>query len=138
MAPSRASQPPLALELHKRTRLWRLWVVRQFFPLLLSLVWLLLRALDLQHREEGLRQHTERDVPIPALPRAHLILVEADLVFAHLKTLLDCPACTDDEHHLLQGGSGGSKHQHIGQLGWLDSHGHAAPDDQPVLPAGRR
>src|SRR5690348_1416209 len=44
-----------------------------------------------RHFEEGMRQQTERDVAMPALPGAHLVLIEPYLL-VELEALLDLPA----------------------------------------------
>src|SRR5205085_12237229 len=136
-APSPGGQAPLALELGERVgAVLGVRTVLLFFSLRRSLLGLLVGTLGPQHAEEGLRQHAERDVPIPALPGTHLILVESDLAFPHLEALLYRPACADHLDHRLQGGSLAGKHQHVGQLGRLGTHRDAAPDHQPALPTG--
>jgi hypothetical protein len=39
--------------------------------------------------EPGVSQHGERDMAVPGVPEADLVLVEADLVLAGLEALLD-------------------------------------------------
>jgi hypothetical protein len=92
-------------------------------------------ALGAQHGEKGVREHTECDVTVPSLPRAHFILIEPDLPFGFLDALLDGPPTADGLYHVGQGRARAGKHQHVGQLRGLSSRGEAAPDDQPVLPA---
>jgi hypothetical protein len=44
------------------------------------------------HSHHGESEHDERDVTMPAMPRAGLVVVEAKLVLGSLETVLDCPA----------------------------------------------
>src|SRR6516225_2089975 len=46
--------------------------------------------------EPGEGEHGESDVPVPSVPEADLVVVEADLVLARLEALLDGPANADD------------------------------------------
>ena len=74
-------------------------------------------------------QHGQGDVPAPAVPLAHFILVQPYLAFGLLKAFLDGPAGASYPHQFLQGGSFEAKAHVIGQLPWL---GDAAPGQQPV------
>ena len=92
-------------------------------------------AVGAQHGEKGVREHTERDVTVPSLPRADFILIESYLSFGFLDALFDGPATSDGLHHVGQGRARAGKHQHVGHLRGVSSRGEAAPDNQPVLPA---
>ena len=50
--------------------------------------------LDGSHHGEG--EHDERDMPVPAMPRACFIVIEAELVFCGFEAVLDGPAMTFD------------------------------------------
>src|ERR671910_137260 len=47
---------------------------------------------DPHRRQEGERQHRQGDVPVPAVPAAHLVAVQPDLLLGRLEALLDRPA----------------------------------------------
>lgn len=51
------------------------------------------------HHGEG--EHDERDMPVPTVPGAGLVVIKAEFVLGHFKTILDGPALTLD---LNQGG----------------------------------
>jgi hypothetical protein len=52
----------------------------------------------LEPREEGVREQHERHVPVPALPRTYLILVEPPLSLGLFQALLHRPAGTGNLH----------------------------------------
>ena len=47
---------------------------------------------DPHRRQEGERQHRQGDVPVPAMPAAHLVAVQPDLLLGRFEALLDRPA----------------------------------------------
>ena len=49
---------------------------------------------DRGHHGEG--QHDERDVAMPSMPGAGLVMIKAKLVFCRLETVLDGPAAAFD------------------------------------------
>ena len=53
---------------------------------------LLAGEVDPHRRQEGQRQHRQGDVPVPAMPAAHLVAVQPDLLLGRLEALLDRPA----------------------------------------------
>ena len=57
---------------------------------------LLACVVDPHRRQEGQRQHRQGDVPVPAMPAAHLVAVQPDLLFGRLEALLDRPAPAGD------------------------------------------
>ena len=88
-----------------------------------------------QHGEIGVGQHGQGDVAVPAGPGADLVLVEADLALGGLEAGLDRPARAGDLDEVGECGAVGGMGQVEGELVGL---GEAAPDQQPLLPAGRR
>lgn len=42
--------------------------------------------------QEGVGRHRQRDMPVPAVPAAHFILVQPDFPLGCLETLFDHPA----------------------------------------------
>ena len=86
-----------------------------------------------EHGEIGVGQHGERDVAVPAGPGADLVLIEADLALGGLEAGLDRPARAGDPHEVGERRAVGGVGQVEGELVGL---GEAAPDQQPLLPAG--
>ena len=58
-----------------------------------------------QRGEVGMGQHGEREVAMPAGPRADLVLVEADLALGSLEAGLDRPARAGDLDQVAEGGA---------------------------------
>ena len=90
---------------------------------------------DPHRRQEGERQHRQGDVPVPAMPAAHLVAVQPDLLLGRLEALLDRPAPTGDPGQRLQAGGGRAEHDvicHRVRLGELAAH------QQPVGACCRR
>ena len=86
------------------------------------------------HGQIGVGQHREGDVAVPAGPGTDLVLVEADLALGGLETGLDRPARAGDPHQIGQCRAMGG----VGEVeGELVRRGHAAPEQQALLPAGR-
>ena len=56
--------------------------------------------------QHGEGQHHQRDVPVPAMPGAALVVIEAELVFRRLERVLDRPALAFDGGQGLDRGSG--------------------------------
>ena len=48
------------------------------------------------HGHHGKGEHHHRDVAMPAMPGSALVVIEAELVFGGLKTVLDRPAMAFD------------------------------------------
>lgn len=137
--PSRASQPPQTFEGTQALR-GEVWLGES--PSFFSFVFLVLRglrhvrlALHSQNHEKGMGKHRERDVTVPPVPGAHLILIQAYLSFALFKTLLHGPTRSNSSDHLRQRRRAGGKDQHIGQISWLFSRDHTPPNDQRSLPS---
>src|SRR3954447_256135 len=70
-----------------------------------------------QHREG---QHDERDVPVPAVPGAGLVVVEAKFVFSRLEAVLNGPAPALDRHQGFHSGPGGAPGGEKGQVAISD------------------
>ena len=51
---------------------------------------------DDSHHGEG--EHDERDMAVPAMPGARLVMIEAEFILGSLKTILDSPAMTFHRH----------------------------------------
>src|SRR5690606_29841243 len=64
-------------------------------------------------------RHGERDVPVPGVVAADLVLVEADFGLGGLEALLDGPAGAGDADEVLVGAAGWTGAQVVGQLGIL-------------------
>jgi len=94
---------------------------------------LLAGEVDPHRRQEGQRQHRQGDVPVPAMPAAHLVAVQPDLLLGRFEALLDRPAPAGDPGQRLQAGGGWAEHdvvRHLVGLGELAAH------QQPVVPWG--
>src|SRR5260370_11808141 len=59
---------------------------------------------ELDAGQPGMSHHRERDVPIPAVPEAHFVLIEAGLPFGLLDALLDRVTGGGHAHHRLARG----------------------------------
>ena len=55
------------------------------------------------HRHHGKGEHHHRHVAMPAMPGSALVVIEAELVFGGLKTVLDRPAMTFDRDQRFDG-----------------------------------
>jgi len=88
-----------------------------------------------QHGEVGVRQQGEGDVPVPAGPGAHLVLVEADLALGVFEAVLDDPAGAGHLHQFGERGRLGRVCQIVGEI---LGPGRAAPDQQALTPAWTR
>src|SRR5262245_26506259 len=62
------------------------------------------------HGQKRARPHRERDMPIPSTPRAHFVVVEANLTFACLDAFFHRPSFASHLHVRLQGRVGWRKH----------------------------
>src|SRR3954449_863291 len=86
------------------------------------------RVLD--HRQQGEGQHHQRDVAVPAVPAAGLVVVEPELGLGGLERVLDRPAPTLDADQHLERGAGRAPGGEVGQAGIAE----AAPDEQATRP----
>src|SRR5499427_3426274 len=55
------------------------------------------------HRRHGAGEHHHRDVAVPAMPGSALIVIEPELGFGGLKTVLDRPAMAFDRDQCFDG-----------------------------------
>src|SRR5438552_10546324 len=55
------------------------------------------------HRHHGEGEHHHRDVAMPAMPGSALVVIEPELVFGGLKTVLDRPAMAFDRDQRFDG-----------------------------------
>src|SRR6202008_1295183 len=56
---------------------------------------------DHRHHSEG--EHHKRNVAIPPMPRSALVVIESELIFRSLKTVLDRPPMALDRHQCFDG-----------------------------------
>ena len=63
-----------------------------------------------QHRQQRIRPHGQRDVPIPSRPMPSCILIQADFALGLCKAPFDAPATARPLHDGVQGGRLGGKH----------------------------
>ena len=70
---------------------------------------------------------------VPAVPRARLAVIEAEIILGSLKALLDGPAQTGRAGEFGKGGAGGCEDEIIGPLASVSP---AAADQDPALPSG--
>src|SRR5271166_4446626 len=71
-------------------------------------------AADRGHHGES--QHDKRDVAIPSMPEAGLVMIKAQLIFCRLEAVLDGPAAALHTHQFLDRGSCWSPGGERGQL----------------------
>src|ERR1035441_198468 len=71
-----------------------------------------------QHRQHSMGQHGQRDVPVPTLPVANLVVIQSAFALGGLKALLDLPALSGHSDKRLQRVfPGGSVTEIVGVLG---------------------
>src|SRR3954447_22247744 len=87
--------------------------------------------LDAHRREKGQRQHSQGDVPVPAVAGADLVIGQADLLLGDLEAFLDRPAPSGDAGESGQAGVRWTEDDVIGELVRL---ARMAADEQPVIP----
>ena len=56
------------------------------------------------HRQQGEGEHHQRDVAVPAVPAARLVVIEAELILGGLEAVLDRPAAAFDPYQHLERG----------------------------------
>ena len=83
--------------------------------------------------EPGVGEHGEGDVPVPGVPEADLIVVEANLVLGRLEALLHGPADADHGDQFVERGIGLGVADEEGELGGIVE---GATDEKPVGGAG--
>src|SRR6266403_2791542 len=83
---------------------------------------------DCRHHGEG--EHHQGNVAMPAMPGSALIVIEPELVFRGLKTILDCPPMAFDCDQRFDGCSGRTPGGEEGEI----TIGDAAADQQTTRP----
>jgi hypothetical protein len=83
-------------------------------------------------RQQGQRPHGEGNMPIPARPAPHFIMIQSNITFGSFKTALDGPAGPGHPHDLGQRGLLPCKDDIGGQL---RGRADAASHQQPAMPA---
>src|SRR3979490_1665076 len=83
---------------------------------------------DRRHHGEG--EHHQRNVAMPAMPGSALVVIEPELVFRGLKTILDCPPMAFDRDQRFDGCSGRTPGGEEGEI----TIGDAAADQQTTRP----
>lgn len=73
-------------------------------------------CLGAQHGEQGVGEHRQGDVPVPAGVGADLVLVQTGFALAGLEGFLDPPPPAGNSDQLGQGGGGRAGADAIGQL----------------------
>src|SRR5919106_50100 len=86
-------------------------------------------SLSTRHRQEGVREQRQGDVPVPAYPPAHLVLVQPHFPFGLFKGLLNSPTHPSYPYQLFKRGVLWAKAHIVGQFLGL---GDVAPGQQPV------
>ena len=83
---------------------------------------------------DGVGQHDQRDMPMPAVPGATFVVVEAEFGLGGLEAFLHSPARAFHSHQGLDGGACGAPGREVGVL----AIGKAAADQQAAGPGARR
>ena len=68
-----------------------------------SFFWLPRIGMMADHRHHGEGEHHQGNVAMPAMPGSALVVIEPELVFGGLKTVLDRPAMAFDRHQRFDG-----------------------------------
>lgn len=80
------------------------------------------------HHGEG--EHDERDMPMPAMPGARLVVIEPELVLGGLEAVFDRPAMAFHRHQLFHGRALGAPGREEGQI----AIGDVAADQEAARP----
>jgi len=83
---------------------------------------------DRRHHRE--REHDERHVTVPAMPRAGFVVIEAEFVLGGLEAVLDRPALPFDKDQALDVGPGRAPGGEERQI----AIGDVAPDQETTRP----
>lgn len=86
---------------------------------------------DDSHHGEG--EHDERDMAVPAMPRARFVVIETEFVLGGFKTVLDGPAAAFDRYELFHGRALGTPRGEEGEV----TVGDVAADQQTPRPLPR-
>ena len=94
------------------------------------------------HGQDAEGQHHQRDVPVPAMPGAGLVVIEADLVLGGLERVLDRPAPPLDGHQGLDRRADRTPGREVGEHEKAEGSGvggdYAEADLHHVLRCSRR
>ena len=83
------------------------------------------------HHGEG--KHDERDMPVPAMPGASFVVIEAKFVLSGFEAVLNGPAMTFHQHELFQGRALGAPCGEEGEI----AVGTIAADQEAPRPLSR-
>jgi hypothetical protein len=83
------------------------------------------------HHSEG--EHDERDMPVPAMPGAGFVVIEAKFVLGSFEAVLDRPAMTFDRDQLFYGRALGAPCGEEGEV----AVGNVAADQKASRPLSR-
>ena len=82
----------------------------------------------------GKRQHDQADMPVPAVPRAALVVVESELVLGALEAVFDRPTLAFDQDQRLDARAERAPGGEVSAL----AIGQVAPDQQAAGPGARQ
>ena len=68
------------------------------------------------YRQKGMGQHGQGDMPVPADPQTHLVLVQPHLLFGFLEGVFDDPPGAGHEHQFRQRYVSSTKTGLVGQV----------------------
>ena len=83
---------------------------------------------DRGHHGEG--EHDQRDMTVPTVPGAGLVVVEAEFILRRLETILNCPAVTFYGYQRFDGRCGRAPCGEKGEI----TIGNITPDQQTPRP----
>ena len=84
-----------------------------------------------RHHGEG--EHDKRDMPVPAVPGACLVVIQTELVLGGFEAVLDGPAMTFHRHQLFHGCALGAPSGEEGEI----AIGNVAADEKTPRPLSR-
>jgi hypothetical protein len=82
----------------------------------------------------GEGEHDQRDMPVPAMPRARLVVIEPEFVLGRLEAIFNGPAMAFDRYQFLYGRALGTPSGEEGQI----AIGYVAADQQTSCPLSRK
>ena len=82
------------------------------------------------HRHHGEGEHHQRDVAMPPMPGSALVVIESELVFRGLETVLDRPPMAFDRYQRFDGCRRWAPGREEGEI----AIGDATTDQQPAGP----
>ena len=81
----------------------------------------------------GKGEHDQRDMPMPAVPRAGFVVIETEFVLGGFEAVLDGPAMTFHRHELFYGRALGAPSGEEGEI----AIGNVAADEKTSRPLCR-